>query len=123
MFWPAPFNLTAFIQGCQQQFNGLTPRPYWVGTQYGGWDLEGLSNVVFANGNLDPWYSGGITHNVSGTTDVIAVVIAEGAHHLDLRATNDLDPASVIEARLIETAAMTRWINQHYERKGIDRRV
>lgn len=35
-FWPSPFNVTQSIQSCQAQFNGTTPRPYWVEVQYGG---------------------------------------------------------------------------------------
>lgn len=115
--------LTQFIQGCQQQFNGTTPRAYWLQTQYGGWNLEGLSNVVFCNGNLDPWFSGGITHNVTGTTDVIAFIIEGGAHHLDLRSSNPADPPSVIEARAIEEAAIVRWSNEFYAKRGLSKRL
>jgi len=122
-FWPSPFNETAFIQGCQQQFNGTTPRANWAAVQYGGWNLAGVSNIVFANGELDPWYSGGIIKNVTGTYDVTAFIIEDGAHHLDLRSSNPADPPSVIEARNIEKAAISRWSNAHYERLGIDIRV
>lgn len=35
-----------------------------------------------------------------------------GAHHLDIRATNPLDPPSVVECRTKQKAAITRWIEE-----------
>jgi lysosomal Pro-X carboxypeptidase len=122
-WWPAPFNLTSFIQGCQQQFGGLTPRPYWQLTLYGGLNLDSASNIVFANGQYDPWRSGGIVTNHTEAPTIISLYVAQGAHHLDLRSSNPADPPSVVEVRNIEMANARAWINQHYERKGIDIRV
>lgn len=122
-FWPAPFNETAFIQGCVEQF-GTTPRPNWVAVQYGATDLSGLSNVVFTNGNLDPWFSGGITTNSTGDThDVVAFVIEGAAHHLDLRAANPADPPGVLQARAIQEQAIVRWCNAYTERAGVATRL
>ncbi len=39
-----------------------------------------------------------------------AVIVAEGAHHLDLRSANPLDPQSVITARATEVATLKAWI-------------
>ena len=47
--------------------------------------------------------------------DVIAVLIPEGAHHLDLRGADPMDPDSVIEARHIERKYMKKWIDQSYQ--------
>lgn len=50
---------------------------------------------------------------------LIAVIIPEGAHHLDLRAAHKDDPASVILARQIEKENIRKWINEyHTERKS-----
>lgn len=35
MFWPAPWNLTAMVETCQQQW-GVTPRRFWPAIHYGG---------------------------------------------------------------------------------------
>lgn len=48
--------------------------------------------------------------NLSDT--LVAVVIPEGAHHLDLMFSHPLDPPSVREARRIEEAHIARWIEQ-----------
>ena len=77
-------------------FKHLTPRPALANTLYGGRSLEAASNIVFSNGLLDPWSSGGVLKPVGGTA---ALIIPEGAHHLDLRAANPKDPVSVVDAR------------------------
>jgi lysosomal Pro-X carboxypeptidase len=122
-FLPSPFNETASIEGCQQSYNGTTPRPTWVQIEYGGWDLDGVSNIFFANGELDPWRSGGITTNLTGTIDVTSFTIAGGAHHLDLRAANAADPDSVRQARELSVEAITRWCKAFYQRRGMEQRV
>jgi len=119
MFWPAPFSLPGFIAGCQAQFNGTTPRPYWVAQQYGGAaTIEGTSNVVLSNGSLDPWISGGISANSTASPSVIALVIEGAAHHEDLRGADPADPPPLVQARLVERAAVVRWVNEFYERRG-----
>lgn len=55
----------------------------------------------------DPWMSGGILKSVSSS--VQAVVIYEGAHHFDLRASNPADPQSVIDARNLELQQIQSW--------------
>jgi lysosomal Pro-X carboxypeptidase len=114
MFWYAPWNLEAFIQSCQQQYQ-TTPRPSMARLQYGFNDLRGASNIVFSNGYLDPWSGGGVLTNVTGNPSIIAITIAQGAHHLDLRASDPADPQSVIDARLIETNAITTWLTEYYD--------
>jgi len=41
---------------------------------------------------------------------LVAVDIAEGAHHLDLMFSNAADPPSVVRAREVELAAIRGWI-------------
>ncbi len=87
----------------------------WALDYFGGRDIETdfmhVSNIIFSNGNIDPWSAGGVTKNVSA--DSIAIVIDQAAHHLDLRMPNKDDPASVIEARLIEAAWIDKWIKEY----------
>ena len=43
---------------------------------------------------------------------LISVLIPEGAHHLDLRASNPLDPKSVVDARNVHKENIRKWINK-----------
>jgi hypothetical protein len=56
------------------------PWSRWLDDYYGGLKLGAASNIVFSNGLLDPWSSGGVTKNISSS--VVAVVLDLGAHHL-----------------------------------------
>lgn len=106
MFWAVEENMTAIRQHCNRSF-GVEPRETWIATEFAG--TAGASNIVFSNGLYDPWSSGGVVKNVSDS--VIAVIIPEGAHHLDLFFTNPLDPPSVTEARRVELAEVKKWID------------
>lgn len=111
MFFKAPWDYDATVKQCQQQFH-VTPRPHWIEINYGGTDVSGASNIVYSNGNRDPWSGGGFTSNSSLPDSVIAVYIEGGAHHLDLRSSNPDDPESVIVARNIHRHHIRQWIGQ-----------
>lgn len=64
----------------------------WDDTTYGGLRLSQSSNIVFTNGNLDPWIAAGVTLN---TSSIKSLVIDQGAHHLDLFFPTEQDPESV----------------------------
>ena len=99
---------------CQVTY-GLTPQYNWVFDYFGGLnvakDFMKLSNVIFSNGVLDPWKSGGVL--TAPNANVVSLLIDEAAHHLDLRAPNAADPAPVTAARQTEMAAIASWINQY----------
>lgn len=52
------FNLTRLQSLCQSMF-GVQPDPDYAPVQYGGYDYSAASNIVFSNGEFDPWRSGG----------------------------------------------------------------
>lgn len=109
MFEPQDWNFQAFSDECHSLF-GVRPRPDWADTVYGGLDIASHSNIIFSNGGLDPWSSGGVTRNISDS--LVAIVIPDGAHHLDLRYNNEYDPHTVLSARVLEVKYFKLWITQ-----------
>lgn len=116
MFEPEPWNLTLYSIGCQEVWK-VTPRPFMAPIEYGGRNITASSNIVFSNGELDPWSGGGVLENLSDS--LIAIVIEEAAHHLDLRSSNPADPQSVIDARESEKSYIRQWISGNSSSKKV----
>ncbi|XP_044297925.1 lysosomal Pro-X carboxypeptidase isoform X2 [Varanus komodoensis] len=109
MFEPQKWDFHAYSEECFKVW-GVRPRPSWIPTLYGGKNISTHSNIIFSNGGLDPWSGGGVTQNI--TSSLITITIPEGAHHLDLRSNTPYDPASVLQARLLEVRYMRLWLQQ-----------
>jgi hypothetical protein len=112
----------AFIEHCNSTYQQI-PKFDWALDYFGGndpyKDFASASNIVFSNGDLDPWHAGGVTTNI--TENTIALFIKGGAHHLDLREPNAADgtgPGSVTEARLVEAMYVKKWV-QDYQNMAI----
>lgn len=105
MFPPSEYNIDEY---CLKKW-GVTKRTEWMRTQYWGEAIETASNIIFSNGDLDPWSTGGVLHDIGD--NLIAILIKGGAHHLDLRGTTSDDPPSVTEAREKEKKIIEKWIN------------
>jgi pimeloyl-ACP methyl ester carboxylesterase len=105
-------NQTAYFLNCQRRFD-VVPRPDWEEMTFMGDDIGTGSNIFITNGQLDPWRAAGIQKVPKGAGGSIIVRTLEGAaHHLDLRAANDLDPPSVVAVRKEQKAVIQRWITQ-----------
>ena len=59
MFWDqGAYNNTALDAQCLARFNA-TARPDWAVREYGGFrGADAASNIIFSNGELDPWITG-----------------------------------------------------------------
>lgn len=110
MFPEVKWDLSKYSDDCFKKF-GVRPRGNAAVTTYGGYELSSASNIVFSNGLLDPWSGGGVLRSTNDQIQI--VIIPDGAHHLDLRASHKDDPESVIVARKIELAAVRRWIQNY----------
>ncbi|KAG9390610.1 Peptidase S28 [Carpediemonas membranifera] len=110
LFPAESFDMTAYIASCRSDY-GIEPRPDHVRHMYGGRRV-GTSNLVFSQGDLDPWTAGCIQpEDIPADVDSIVLRIEGGAHHLDLRSSNPADPASVVHARQVELAHIRKWIH------------
>lgn len=115
MFEIQPWDFQAWSDYCFAQWK-VRPRSEWQYIEFGGKtlaDFRSHSNIVFTNGDLDPWSSGGVNSTI--TSRLPSILISGGAHHLDLRAANKNDPQSVIDARTQIVQLIHQWIS------GIDR--
>ncbi|XP_065225455.1 lysosomal Pro-X carboxypeptidase-like [Planococcus citri] len=113
MFEPAAWNLTQYAEECYKTYKAV-PNERYIEEVYGGKDLRYSSNIIFSNGLLDPWSSGGVLEKLSN--NILVVILRDTAHHLDLRATNEHDPESVTLARQFYVNVFRRWI-KNYRKK------
>jgi len=114
MFPPSYFSLEELTEQCQASF-GVSPRADWIPIYYGATNIAATSNIIFSNGMLDCWRGGGV--QVSLSESLVAILIEKAAHHLDLRAPNEADPAPVQIAREMEEAIIAIWIEEAFEAK------
>jgi lysosomal Pro-X carboxypeptidase len=160
VFWPPTLprtvrmysqalNTTNAVKPCADDdgifgYSQQTPDPWsgWYDTVYGGTHIQKFaSNIVFSNGNLDPWSAAGVLvnpttnlehnigiHNTSKynavpgltiqylTPTIIAVNMDLGGHHTDLMYSNaELDPLCVTSARLVERDSIDGWIKNFWD--------
>ena len=112
MFWYSPWNATASMEGCYDDY-GIQTRQYWAEINYGGWlpvTSGSLSNIVFSNGELDPWRGGGIDNINNTDTNIYSIIIPECGHHIDLFFSNSNDTNDIRNARQFELNQITQWI-------------
>ncbi|RHY20010.1 hypothetical protein DYB37_003710 [Aphanomyces astaci] len=103
-------NISASNASCLAEWN-VPLRPTWAHTVYGGRaGLEATSNIVFTNGNYDPWSGTGVLTSVSES--VVALHVDGGAHHLDFMFSHPLDTQSVKDVRNEQKKHMAKWIDQ-----------
>ena len=114
MFLRDPWNAAQFEKSCMDTYH-TKPQWDWALDFFGGRnpkkDFIKCSKIIFSNGELDPWKTGG---QLEGLTDSCpAIVIPNAAHHLDLRTANAADPEEVTAARTIEQDLIGTWITDY----------
>lgn len=111
MFRPKEWNFKEYADKCVSKYH-IQPKLHDITVRYGGKDVREISNIIFSNGLLDPWSGGGVLQTDNMAVHVI--IIPEGAHHLDLRATHPKDPTSVVQARQRESSIIEKWIADYH---------
>jgi len=115
MYWDAPWDGDAVAKSCLDQY-GFYPDRLHFALSFGDrsdW-ARSASNIVWSQGEYDPWKGGGVTTNLSDS--LTGFVISEAAHHLDLFFSNEDDPPSVVAARKLEMAHVRQWIEEKKEK-------
>ncbi|XP_019052915.1 PREDICTED: lysosomal Pro-X carboxypeptidase-like [Nelumbo nucifera] len=111
------FDLNAGIEYCKS-FYGVSPRPHWITTHFGGHDIKRVlkrfgSNIIFSNGLRDPYSIAGVLGNLSDS--LVALTTKNGAHCLDLlpESREPNDPDWLTAQRSSEARIIAQWIAQY----------
>jgi hypothetical protein len=124
MFEVSLWNATDYSDSCAKQFWGVRPRFDWPTINFGGRALTWATNIIFrcahdeaygtriySNGDMDPWYGGGVTTAYPGMQPSVHIInIPHAAHHLELRAAHPLDPVWVKNARRQIRGIFRKWV-------------
>lgn len=112
MFENSDWSFKEYSDMCFKTFS-VRPRSEQIPIlEFGGKEIETASNIVFSNGLLDPWSGGGVLANIS--SEITAILIPSGAHHVDLRSSNPLDSGDVKTARSFHEKQIDQWIKKYY---------
>lgn len=123
MFWDAgAFNASAVASFCRGQFGqegpvpGFATLPLLFGATAADFQA-GASNILFSNGLLDPWSSGGFLSNLSDSMP--SLLIPEGGHHVDLYWSDPADLPSYAAVRAQERQILAGWVDAWRRSGGI----
>lgn len=101
------------LDQCRDAF-GLIDPPRISATNhiYGGRNLPawGPSNILFVNGNIDPWHALSITKSISPS--LTTVFINGTAHCANVLPAHENDPPSLVQARKDIQAQIDQWLAQ-----------
>mmetsp|Transcript_65599 Transcript_65599/g.179928 ORF Transcript_65599/g.179928 Transcript_65599/m.179928 type:complete len:208 (+) Transcript_65599:108-731(+) len=114
MFWARPANGSAVDAKCAAKY-GVHRKGRWIAAS-SSFAAAGASNVIFSNGQYDPWRSGGVLTSPDAAAGLVAIEVPQGAHHLDLMFSNPADPPAVRAVRDKEVAIIRSWIGANRSR-------
>ena len=116
------YNATWVSDHCMAELGPTwKPRTDWISRSYYGAspgnNLQpgylpvpaSASNIIFSNGEYDPWRAAGVTATNDSDRDVTSVIVSQGAHHLDLMFATPDDPPGLAEVRELEISMAAKW--------------
>lgn len=86
-------------------------------TLFGGKNITAASNIIFSNGERDPWRGGGVLDLDDSSPSLVTIYIQGAAHHEDLRFSGPGDLPFLLNARQTEIDIITGWIKAYYRKK------
>ena len=114
-FVPLPSQVPSVVAACKRLFPGIQARPKWMLETFGDGIqiVKTTRNIIFSDGEKDPWRVGGVPNNASliGDGSVRHILIENGAHHQDLRYSDSRNPIEVEQAKKLETDIIKRWVS------------
>eukprot|EP01083_Nonionella_stella_P076031 206986_1 len=111
MLWDAQWNAEDTMAWCNEEYDIVVDTMGPASRKYGGREIyKSMTNIVFSNGDMDPWMPGGVLTTQSESLE--SIMIANAGHHLDLMFSNSADPQSVQDARNEEVEWIEQWIMQ-----------
>ena len=113
MFQANSWDFQKISDSCYDQFK-VRPEKNKLMLLFGGNRIRAASNIIFSNGNRDPWSAGGVLEKQAPT--LIPLNIPGACHHEDLRARGLNDSSAVLKAREAEKLFISNVINEYYER-------
>jgi hypothetical protein len=80
-------------------------------TYYGGHAIpaNGPTNILFVNGEIDPWHSLGVTWDISPT--LLHILISDTAHCANVLPNDSADPADLVVARQLTSKIIGTWLH------------
>lgn len=115
LFPETEWSLSAYTKECKNRYH-VSPRPYIPIQEFGPSRLQYASNIIYSNGELDPWMGYGILK--SPAPSIHTFVLKGAAHHLDLRTSNPADPPDVVQARKQYRKIFRGWISEYKKNKN-----
>lgn len=120
MFEEMEFNLTGISERCVRDF-GIRPDASLAVREWGGKLLPTASNIIFSNGDRDPWSAGGVTSPLNPSISLIS--IPHACHHEDLRSSGPNDPPALREIRDQEASIISAWISEFRHQQRLTNKV
>ena len=108
------WDLKQLTDDCTKRWK-VTPDPTRAEMLWGGKRIQAASNIIFSNGERDPWYAGGVLDEVNPSIHIIK--IPNACHHEDLRPSGPNDPPALLQVREKEATIIRDWINKYYIRE------
>lgn len=116
MFEPNAWNITSYSLNCKKQF-GVYSDVEKALILFGGDHIKTASNIIFSNGDRDPWSAGGVLETLNPTLP--AIKIPGACHHEDLRPSGPNDPQVLKDVRIKELRIIQGWLDAYYQEQNI----